>query len=212
MTQLCHNISGTGGANVRRIREGDPRGIFDRSAVAVIVASVLAWFCFKDAGFRCSPTDIMTGLIVGLLVAAAWAVTGVVGVDDFEPVALTSMTFVAPIGEALQYLMTFTGATINFGIATVGGIVVGAFLPALARRQFHIESFTDADELLRHLIGAALMGTGGVMALGCTVGQGITGMSTLSLGSLIAVVAIIIGGLLASSIKKKAISPTPSAP
>ncbi len=167
-----------------------------RSAVAVIVAGALAWFCFKDAGFCRSPTDILAGLIVGLLVAAAWAVTGVVGVDDFEPVALTSMTFVAPIGEALQYLMTFTGATINFGIATVGGIVVGAFLSALARRQFHIESFTDANDMLRHLIGAALMGTGGVMALGCTVGQGITGVSTLSLGSLIAVVAIIIGGLL----------------
>ncbi|MBL6951270.1 MAG: YeeE/YedE family protein [Alphaproteobacteria bacterium] len=167
-----------------------------RIALAVIIAGGLAIFCFKDAGFRRSPRDIGAGLVVGLLVAAAWVVTGVVGADEFDPVPLTSMTFVAPIGESLQYLMTFTGASINFGIAAVGGIVVGAFLSAVARREFHIESFTDADDMLRHLVGAALMGTGGVLALGCTIGQGITGMSTLSLGSLIAIAAIIVGGLL----------------
>ena len=167
-----------------------------RVAVALIVAGALAIFCFKDAGFRGSPMDIGAGVIVGLLVAAAWLATGVAGADDFDPVPLASLTFVAPIGESLQYLMTFTGATINFGIAAVGGIVVGSFLSALAGGRFHIESFTDADDMLRHLVGAALMGTGGVLALGCTIGQGVTGMSTLSLGSLIAIVAIIAGGLL----------------
>ena len=167
-----------------------------RIAVAAAIAGGLLLFCFKDAGFRRSPRDMGAGVIVGLLVAAAWIVTGVLGADEFDPVPLASMTFVAPIGEALQYLMTFTGATINFGIAAVGGIVAGAFLSALARREFHIESFADADDMLRHLLGAALMGTGGVLALGCTIGQGVTGMSTLSLGSLIAIAAIITGGLL----------------
>ena len=167
-----------------------------RIAVAVIVAGALLLFCFKDAGFRRSPRDISAGLIVGLLAAAAWFVTGVVGADEFDPTPLASMTFVAPIGESLQYLMTFTGSTINFGIAAVGGIVAGSFLSALARREFHLESFVDADDMLRHLIGAALMGTGGVLALGCTIGQGVTGMSTLSLGSLIAIAAIIFGGVL----------------
>ena len=193
------DVSGWGAAN-QGLPEllavlGAPLGAA-RIILTAMVAGALVWFCFKDAGFRRSPQDVAAGLIVGLLVAVAWAVTGIVGADDFEPVPLTSMTFVAPIGEGLQYLMTFTGSTINFGIAAVGGIVAGAFLSALARKQFHIESFTDANDMLRHLVGAALMGTGGVMALGCTVGQGITGMSTLSLGSLIAVVAIIIGGLL----------------
>lgn len=193
------DVSGWGAAN-QGLPEllavlGAPLGA-TRIAVAAVIAGALAWFCFKDAGFRRSPRDIAAGLIVGLLVAAAWAVTGIVGADEFDPVPLTSMTFVAPIGEGLQYLMTFTGSTINFGIAAVGGIIAGAFLSALAGRQFHIESFTDADDMVRHLIGAALMGTGGVMALGCTIGQGITGMSTLSLGSLIAIAAIIAGGLL----------------
>jgi len=91
--------------------------------------------------------------------------------------------------------MTFSGAKINFGIAAVGGVIAGAFAMAMATGSFRIESFTDASDMIRHLIGAALMGTGGILALGCTVGQGITGMSTLALGSAIALASIIAGGV-----------------
>lgn len=169
---------------------------FSRIAVAAMLSGLLLLFCFRDAGFRRSPEPIVAGIIVGLLVAAAWAVTGIVGADDFEPTPLAALSFVAPIGEAMQYLMTFTGSTINFGVATVGGVIAGAGLSALSRRQFHIESFTDPRDMANHLLGAALMGTGGVLALGCTIGQGITGLSTLSLGSLIAIAAIMAGGVL----------------
>ena len=102
----------------------------------------------------------------------------------------------SPAGESLQYLMTFTGATINFGIAVIGGVIVGSFLMAVATGTFRIESFADRSDLVRHLGGAMLMGAGGIMALGCTIGQGITGMSTLSLGSLIAWLSILGGGYL----------------
>jgi hypothetical protein len=122
-----------------------------------------------------------------------WLITGVIGADDFEPVPLASLTFVAPIGEGLMYLMTFTGATINFGIAVVGGVIAGAFLMAAATRSFRIESFTDANDMLRHIGGGALMGSGGVMSLGCTIGQGITGISTLAFGSLLALLSIVAG-------------------
>ena len=91
--------------------------------------------------------------------------------------------------------MTFTGATINFGIATVGGVIVGAFIAAKSADEFRFESFTDASDMGRHIIGGAMMGTGGVLALGCTIGQGITGMSTLAIGSVIAFATIILGGL-----------------
>jgi len=91
--------------------------------------------------------------------------------------------------------MTYTGATINFGIATVGGVIVGSFLVSVMSGSFHIEAFSEKEDMKRHLFGAAFMGTGGVLALGCTVGQGITGMSTLALGSLIALASIIAGGL-----------------
>jgi len=163
--------------------------------IALFVLGLL-WFCFKDRAFRQSPRDIMAGLIIGALVPIGWYITGVIGHDDFEPARLASLTFVAPVGESIQYLMTFTGSTINFGIATVGGVIVGSFIMAGVRREFRLESFVDAPDMLRHMIGGALMGIGGVMALGCTIGQGITGMSTLAIGSLIAILSIIGGGIL----------------
>lgn len=166
-----------------------------RIAVAVVVALALLVYVFKDAEFRANVAQVVGGLVVGLLIPAGWWITGVLGFDDFSPTALGSFTFVNPAGESLQYLMTFTGATINFGIATVGGVIVGSFLAAVATRRFAIESFTSVDDMKAHLVGSILMGFGGVLALGCTFGQGITGMSTLAAGSLIALVSIIFGGL-----------------
>jgi hypothetical protein len=166
-----------------------------RSAVAIAAILFLLWYCFKDAEFRTSMPNVASGLIIGALIPVGWIITGVFGADDFDPVPLASFTFVAPIGEGLMYLMVFTGATINFGIAAVAGVIVGSFLMALATRTFRIESFVDANDMLRHLSGGALMGTGGVLALGCTIGQGITGMSTLAFGSLLAFLSIVAGGV-----------------
>ena len=160
---------------------------------ASIVISLLI-FCFKSAEFRSSKRNILAGLVLGGLIPLAWYVTGVIGFDDFEPTPLTSFTFVNPVGESLQYLMTFSGATINFGIAVVGGVIIGSFIAAKSVGEFRIESFNNSDDMLRHFMGAVMMGIGGVLALGCTVGQGISGMSTLALGSLIALISIIIGG------------------
>lgn len=167
-----------------------------RWAVALVVAGGLLVFCFKDSAFRTSKRDMIAGVLIGLLVAAGWYITGVIGNDEFEPVALTSFSFVAPTGESIQYLMTFTGSTINFGIASVGGVIFGSFVMSLVTRSFHLEAFSDAPDMLRHLTGAALMGVGGVLALGCTVGQGLTGVSTLALGSWIALASILAGGYL----------------
>ncbi len=166
-----------------------------RLAVTAVVAGMLLIYCFKDGSFRSSGNDILGGLIIGALVVGGWWITGVLGFDEFEPLPLFSFTFVSPAGESIQYLMTFTGATINFGIATVGGVIVGSFLMAMVTKSFHIEAFSDTEDMKRHLFGAAIMGIGGVVALGCTVGQGITGFSTLALGSLIALISIVVGGL-----------------
>jgi len=167
-----------------------------RVAAAAALALAFLVFCFKDAAFRRSGPNIAAGVIVGFSAVAGWVVTGILAADDFNPVPLASVTFVAPVGESLQYLMTFTGSTVNFGIAVVGGVVAGSFLMAVTTGTFQIESFTDRNDFLRHLAGATLMGTGGVMALGCTIGQGVTGMATLSLGSLIAWLSILGGGYL----------------
>lgn len=167
-----------------------------RAVVAVAFALLFLFICFKDESFRRSPDNIVGGLVVGFAAVAGWIVTGVLAKDEFEPVQLASITFVAPVGESLQYLMTFTGAKLNFGIALVGGVIVGSFLMAIATGSFRVETFVDREDLARHLSGATLMGCGGVLALGCTIGQGVTGMSTLALGSLLAWLSILGGGYL----------------
>lgn len=169
---------------------------YARAGVAAVVALLFLVICFKDAAFRRSPANIVGGLVVGLCAVAGWVVTGILANDEFNPVQLASITFVAPAGDSLQYLMTFTGSTINFGIAVIGGVIVGSFLMAMATGSFTLESFVDRNDLMRHLGGAMLMGAGGVLALGCTIGQGITGMSTLALGSLLAWLSILGGGYL----------------
>ena len=173
-----------------------PMGLETASlAATLLIGGGLLVFCFKSADFRSSPLDISSGFLIGVLVVIAWYVTGVLGADDFDPVAVESFTFISPVGNGIQYLMTFTGATINFGIAAVGGIIFGSFISARARGEFRIESFSDSPDMIRHIAGGSLMGAGGVLALGCTIGQGITGMSTLAFGSLLALVSIIAGAL-----------------
>ena len=125
--------------------------------------------------------QIAAGLAVGILVAAGWFATGYLGADDFNPVPVTSLTFIAPIADTLQYGMLSTGLTLNFGIVTVVGVFAGSLLTALATRRFHWEGYHSPRHMLRSAGGAALMGAGGAMAYGCSVGQGLTGLSTLSL-------------------------------
>jgi uncharacterized protein len=155
--------------------------------------AVILW-CLKDAGFRTSANHLLSGLIVGLLIPAGWFITGNLGRDDFDPAPVASFTFIAPMGDTLSYLMTYTGASINFGIAAVLGVVAGSFVMAIATRSFRVEGFTSVEDMGRTLTGAALMGAGGVLALGCTVGQGLSGTSTLAAGSFVALGAIMIGG------------------
>ncbi len=167
-----------------------------RAIAAVLIPAALLFFCFKDREFRRSPTNLAAGTIIGLTVVAGWIVTGIIAYDEFEPVRLASVTLIQPTANSLQYLMTFTGATINFGIAVVGGIIAGSFVMAVVFREFRVESFADRADLVRHLTGAAMMGIGGVLALGCTIGQGVTGMSTLAAGSILAWLSIMGGGYL----------------
>ncbi len=140
---------------------------------------------------------LVAGLAIGLLVPAGWYVTGVLGFDEFEPARLESLTFTAPVGNAIQYLLTYTGASADFGIAAVAGVLAGAFAAALATGSLHAEAFDGTGPLVRYLLGGAMMGFGGVLALGCTVGAGLSGVSTLSLGSLLATAGIVAGGVLA---------------
>jgi hypothetical protein len=126
-------------------------------------------------------------------VAAGWVATGYLGADEFNPAAVTSLTFIAPVVDAVQYVMLSTGLTLNFGIAMVFGVFAGSLLTALVSGRFHLEAYTSPRHMLRSIIGAALMGSGGAMALGCSIGQGLTGISTLALSSFVAVAGILLG-------------------
>ncbi|WP_050420032.1 YeeE/YedE family protein [Bradyrhizobium tropiciagri] len=164
-----------------------------RMVAASVLAAILIIFAFAHAPFRKSPGQIAAGLIVGLLVAGGWYATGYLGADDFNPVPVTSLTFIAPIADALQYVMLSTGSTLNFGIVTVFGVFAGSLLTAIATGRFELEGYRSPQHMLRSASGAALMGAGGVMAFGCSVGQGLTGLSTLSLSSFIAIAGIMLG-------------------
>lgn len=165
-------------------------------AVATVAGLGFIIFALASVEFLKSFRNWFAGLSIGLFVVAGWYITGKLGFDEFDPVRLESYTFVSPVGETLNYLMTFTGSTINFGIAAVFGVILGSFLYAVFSGTFRIETFTNRNDMIAHIIGAMLMGFGGILSLGCTVGQGITGMSTLALGSVFTLVAIIFGSAL----------------
>lgn len=150
------------------------------------------------------------GLGTGLLVAAMWALSARLGFVAEHPETLEavfvassqnrpeSFSFVAPAAGLLDWLLFFSDRSkqLNIGIVALLGVICGSAVSALQRREFRWEGFRQTEDLVNHLIGAALMGVGGVTALGCTIGQGLSGLSTLSLGSLIAVVGLVAGGVL----------------
>jgi uncharacterized protein len=164
-------------------------------AVAVVSVPLLV-FAFGNQAFRQSSSDWIAGLLIGALVPAGWFVTGYLGADDFEPVRLVSLTFVAPIGDTLQYVMLSTGTALDFGVMVVTGVLLGSLLAALVSRSFRLEGFNSPQRMLRSMSGGLLMGIGGGVALGCSVGQGLTGLSTLALGSFLAIAGILFGAVL----------------
>jgi uncharacterized protein len=168
-----------------------------RLTAAGLVLGAALLFCFADANFRRSPVHIVSGFGVGLCVVAGWALTGLAFEELAErPLAPISLTYVRPTGDALEWLERYTALGLpGFGAATVFGAILGGGAAATAMGRFRITGFSDRHDMVRNLFGAALMGVGGVMALGCTIGQGITGISTLALGSFVTVAAIIAGGV-----------------
>jgi len=165
-------------------------------AMIVVVGALLA-FCFSDKNFRTSKTNILAGVGIGLCVIAGWALTGL-AYDEFSAAPLNpiSLSYVRPSGDTLEYLERFTaGVTPRFGVATVIGALAGALTAALMSGRFRLTGFADSADTLRGLSGGALMGSGGIIAVGCTIGQGVTGVSTLALGSFLAFGAIVLGGI-----------------
>jgi len=182
--------------------------------VALAVAGALLAFVFKDRAFRASFDHILGGTVVGLVIVGGWYVTGHVGFaenpqtleDTFfgtNSRTIESLSFTAPVGYVLELLMLWSdkSLTVTFGIAATIGIIAGSFVYAIASKTFRWEGFAGAEDTANHVIGGLLMGFGGVTALGCTIGQGLTGFSTLALGSILAFLAIVAGSALTMKIQ-----------
>ena len=188
-------------------------GLPDKTALLITLSVVglgLLAFVFKDKRFRSNPSHVFGAVVLGLLVVAAWYLTGHLGYGEdpetLETVyfatntrTLESMSFVAPVAYNLEMLMMWTDKSLRmtFGIASAIGVVLGSFAYAISTRQFRWEGFASMEDLRTQLIGAVLMGFGGVTAMGCTIGQGLSGVSTLAIGSFIALTGIV-GGAVAT--------------
>ena len=174
-------------------------------AVAALVLAGLLVYCFKSADFLVDSDHIFGGAVVGLAIVAGWWLTGgPIGREWKEyadmatvvpsRVQVQSFTFVSPMGDTLRYLLDpHNLALVNFGVVALAGVILGSSFWAIVTGQFRIEWFADWKDFGNHVVGAVLMGTGGVLSMGCTVGQAITGVSTLAIGSILTFFAIVIG-------------------
>lgn len=172
-----------------------------RLAGAAMLIVPLLRFAAGHAKVQHEPANLMGGLGVGALIAAGWLVTGLT-YDDMalRPLPPQSLSFVRPIGDAIDWLERSTALGLpGFAAASIFGALAGSFTAALIAGRFHIVGFANATDIRRHLAGAVAMGIGGVLALGCSIGQGITGVSTLSLQSILAAASIFTGAWLALS-------------
>jgi len=170
-------------------------------------AALLAWALARREGR--SPDSLLGGIGLGAVVAALWWVSGRLGHVAEDPNTLQeafvatnsqrmeSLTFVAPMAYTIDWLIFFSDKSkvLTIAIVTTVGVAVGSALYALASRSFRWEGFRDAQDTADHLVGAVLMGVGGVTAMGCTIGQGLSGLSTLSLTSFVAVAGIMTGAV-----------------
>lgn len=196
---------GKSGMQSQAVSEFFGAGTAPQVATGVALGLILAGFAFASKEFRGNFDNILAGLVIGLAVVIGWYLTaGPMGtawkewaeMADTVPsrVEVQSFTFISPMGDSVRYLMSPTEfANINFGIAALLGVIVGSCLYALLSGNFRFEWFVSGGDFLNHAIGAVLMGIGGVLSMGCTVGQAITGVSTLAMGSFLTFIAIVAG-------------------
>jgi hypothetical protein len=188
---------------------GGMAGVEDIARLHVILGTLivlaLLLFAFRSAEFRSSSDNILGGVAVGLAVVAGWYITGgpmgaawkeFAELADELPsrVQVQSFTFISPMGDTVRFLMEPTNLSlVNFGVVALSGVILGSLCYAVLTGGFRVEWFASMSDFANHAIGAALMGFGGALAMGCTVGQAITGVSTLAFGSILTFVSIVAG-------------------
>ena len=190
----------------------DPGNIFSTLFIPLITTFILFKFIFSS-NKKLSADNITSGIVVGLVVVFAWLLTGGqlgqawIENNDFldtpyPAVGVQSFTFINPMGETLLYTTSgLNSFFLTFGVAALLSTIFGSFVYALISKNLRLEWFANKHDFIRHLIGGILIGIGGVLSLGCTIGQGVTGVSTLALGSIITLISIIFGASLMMKIE-----------
>ena len=161
--------------------------------VGIVIGLAILIFAISPARIRKDRPTVFWGAVVGLAVVSGWGGTAWLAHTSFGAVPVVSHTFSAPIGEAMLYAMTASGQTLSFGLGSVAGVWVGAFVGSLIKGHFRWEACEDPRELRRQIFGAAMMGVGAVTALGCSVGQGLSAMAVLSYSAPVTLVSIFLG-------------------
>jgi uncharacterized protein len=178
-------------------------------AALVIGGGLMLWALLRRD--FCTLDNLLAGLGIGAVIVLVWWVSGSLGYVAEHPDTLQeaflatnsgraeALSFVAPVAYTLDWFMFFSDKTkvLSLGIVSVLGVVSGSAVVALVSRSFRWEGFGSVEDVANHLGGAVLMGVGGVTAMGCTIGQGLSGISTLSISSFIAVAAILAGAMAA---------------
>lgn len=157
------------------------------------IGLILVALMLMSSSFRKDRTALFWSVITGLAIVSAWAGTGWVADRGFGETSVASHTFAAPIGRTMIYIMTASAGGLNFAVGSVLGVLLGAFIGSLFKGHFRWEACEDPRELRRQILGAALMGFGAVLALGCSVGQGLSAFSVLSVSAPIVVLSILVG-------------------
>jgi uncharacterized membrane protein YedE/YeeE len=177
---------------------------------ALVIGGGLAVWALLGRGFR-TFDNLLAGIGIGAVIVGAWWVSAHLGHVAEHPETLEeaflatnsgraeALSFVSPIAYTLDWLMFFSDKSklLTVGIVSVAGVIAGSFVMALLGRDFRWEGFGGTEDVANHLAGGLLMGVGGVTAMGCTIGQGLSGLSTLSATSFVAVAGIVLGAIAA---------------
>lgn len=185
------DLAGAGMAHALSARLG-----IDPLLPAGLVALGLAGWALSSAAFRRDRSKLLWGTVVGLAIVWGWWATSWLASTSFEVVQVNSYRFTTPMGKSILYLMTASGGGASFGVGAVAGVLAGAFLGSLSKGHFRWEACDDPRELGRQVLGAFLMGTGGVVAIGCSIGQGLTAFSMLAWSAPVTLASIALGAAL----------------
>jgi len=181
-------------------------------ALAAGLSLLILVFVFASKEFRENRDNLLAGLVVGGVVVAGWYATGHLGFgENPETMELSymgtdsrgpeSMTFVGPLAYTMDLWAYWRDKHVTFGVASVFGVVIGSFIYSVFSRSFRWEYFTSPQDMFRHILGAILMGFGGITAMGCTIGQAVTGVSTLAISSFVVFFGIVAGSAITMKVQ-----------